>query len=105
MIRRCFRITSIGIPGVIMIISLGIRIRGWGSRSHLTPEEEHQPDQEGTAYNQWRSQRCQIREHAGLLSPSCLRQHPHLALSLIVPAGPIPASPYQETPPPPVGKR
>jgi hypothetical protein len=50
-------------------ISLSFTILGPGPRSHLPAEEENHPNQEGAAHNQWRSQCCQILEHAGLLSP------------------------------------
>jgi hypothetical protein len=43
-----------------MNISLGVTIRGAVPRSHLPPEEENHPDQEGAAHNQWWSQCCKI---------------------------------------------
>lgn len=52
-----------------MNISVSFTIFGPTSRSHLPAEEENHPNQEGAAHNQWRSQCCQILEHAGLLSP------------------------------------
>ena len=50
-----------------MNISLGVRIRGLAPRSRLPPQEQNQPDQEGGAHYQGRSQCRQILEHARLL--------------------------------------
>ena len=52
-----------------MNLSLIFTILGPAPRPHLTAEEENHPNKEGAAHSQWRSQRCQIPEHAGLLSP------------------------------------
>ena len=41
-----------------MNLSLSFMILGPAPRPHLTAEEENHPNQEGTAHNQWRSQRC-----------------------------------------------
>jgi hypothetical protein len=62
-----------------MNISVSFTIFGPTSRSHLPAEEENHSNQEGAAHNQWRSQCCQILEHAGLLSP------PEFALLLSLP--------------------
>ena len=79
-------IISIGITAVIMNISLGVRIRGPAPRSHLPPEEQHHPDQEGDADNQWRGQRRKILEHPLSPFPAC-PAHPLLALCLTAAGG------------------
>ena len=59
-------ITGIGIPSSVWNISLSTVIYRLPVWAHLPPEEQHNPDQERATHYQWRSQRGQIREHAGL---------------------------------------
>ena len=40
-----------------MNLGLSFTILGPAPRPHLTAKEENHPNQEGTAHNQWRSQR------------------------------------------------
>jgi hypothetical protein len=74
-----------------MNISLSVRIRRLAPRSHLPPEEQNHPDQEGGAHNQRRSQCRQILEHAGLLSRPGSLAHSLLGIVTHPPARPAPA--------------
>jgi hypothetical protein len=74
-----------------MNISLSVRIRRLAPRSHLPPEEQNHPDQEGGAHNQRRSQCRQILEHADLLSRPSSLAHSPLGIVTHPPARPAPA--------------
>jgi hypothetical protein len=66
-------ISSVGIPLVIWKFRTGIVIAvigGAGTLAHLPPEEQHNPDHERDRYDQWRSQRRQVGEHAGSFPPT-----------------------------------
>jgi hypothetical protein len=64
-------ITRIGILPIGSNIGLITVVLGRPTRTHLSAEEEYNPDQERDAHDQRRRQRLQIGEHAGLLSCWC----------------------------------
>ena len=61
------RITRIVIPAVGSNIGVITVIFGLPRRTHLSPKEHRDPDQERTANDQRRRQRRQIREHGSYL--------------------------------------
>jgi hypothetical protein len=61
-------ISRIGILPIGSNIGLITVICGLPTRTHLSAEEQHNPDQERDGHDQRRRQRLQIGEHAGLLS-------------------------------------
>jgi hypothetical protein len=60
-------ITGIGIPAVGSDIGLITVIFGLLRRTHLSPKEHRNSDQERSSNDQWWRQCRQIREHAGHL--------------------------------------
>lgn len=72
--RFCIRRS--GIIGIILNARPAIALRRLMPRSHLSPEEQHHPDQEGDADNQGRGQCRKILEQRWLL-PAGVQCAPH----------------------------
>jgi hypothetical protein len=77
-----WRVSGIGIRSAAGIIGLITLISGPAAGTHLTAEEQGNPDQERGGHDQWRCQRLQIGKHPG--ASSFTRTLLYLALLLMM---------------------
>ncbi len=63
-------ITKIGIPVAIWNFSVIVIIDTARGGAQLPPQEQHNPDHKRGSHDQWRSECCQVGEHANSFLPA-----------------------------------